>query len=265
MSIRIEEEGTDSPQTVDEARDAVARSRERISSTLDALEDRIVEKKHEIQDRVDVLRPVREQIAERPLTAVMAGLAVGALLGALGGGDDDEYTRRRSGRISGHELDDDERDELKQWRRQRRKRLRAKLSRSSVDSDWPEVSGGPGSRSRSAGRGRGWDRDSDRDGRDDRSDSRFDALKHQLLGAVTSAITTAITTRLRRMVMDNVNSAVDSAMGSSRDHRGSRDDWQERDYSQQSRSGHSADGRGEAFSGARDVRGDRHSRRESYP
>lgn len=254
MSIRIEEEGTDSPQTVDEARDAVARSRERISSTLDALEDRIVEKKHEIQDRVDVLRPVREQIAERPLTAVMAGLAVGALLGALGGGDDDEYTRRRSGRISGHELDDDERDELKQWRRQRRKRLRAKLSRSAVDSDWPELSRGRG-RSRSSGRGKA--RDYDRDGRDDRSDSRFDALKHQLLGAVTSAITTAVTTRLRRMVMENVNSAVDSAMGSSRDHRGSRDDWHDGDYS--------VDGRGEAFSGARDVRGDRHSRRESYP
>jgi len=260
MSIRIEEKGAESPQTVDEARDAVARSRERISSTLDALEDRIVEKKHEIQDRVDVLRPVREQIAERPLTAVMAGLAVGALLGALGGGDDDEYTRRRSGRISGHALDDDERDELKQWRRQRRQRLRAKVRRTSLDGEWPESGR---SRGRSGGRSRS--RQFKQEDRDDRGDSRFDALKHQLLGAITSAVTTAITTRLRRMVMDNVNSAVDSATGSSRGRQAA--DWQDRDYGAERGAGErsSRDGRERAFTGAQDVRGDRHARRETYP
>ena len=45
MSSRIEDVAVD-PQTVDEAKDAVERSRQRISTTLDALEDRIVEKKH---------------------------------------------------------------------------------------------------------------------------------------------------------------------------------------------------------------------------
>ena len=162
MSSRVEAVET-SPRTVDEARDAVERSRQRISTTLDALEDRIVEKKHEIQDRVDVLRPVREQIGQRPFTAVAVAVGVGALLGSLGGGEDEKESRSRRGR---GRLSEDDREELREWRKMRRERLEARRS-------------------------------SHEDGDD--GGSRLDALKHQLTGAVTSAISTALAAKVREM------------------------------------------------------------------
>jgi ElaB/YqjD/DUF883 family membrane-anchored ribosome-binding protein len=177
MDIRIDETAAE-PQTVDEARDAVERSRQRISSTLDQLEGRIVEKKHELQDRADVLRPVRERIAERPFTAVVVAAGVGALLGSLGGGDGDEdrskHRHARSGRVRG-EMSDSDRRELREWRKARKERLRSTLDRHRDDSS-----------------------------RDSESGSRFDGLKHQLMGAVTAAITTAVTKRVRSLAMDNI-------------------------------------------------------------
>jgi ElaB/YqjD/DUF883 family membrane-anchored ribosome-binding protein len=170
MSSRIDESAGE-PRTVDEARDAVERSRQQISSTLDRLEDRIVEKKHELQDRVDFLRPARDFIVDRPFTAIAVGIGVGALLGSLGGGHDDEHEHRRSGRVRG-ELTDRDRHELRAWRTARKDRLRAKLR-----SDH--------------------ERDSGEDG------SRFAGLRHQLMGAVTTALTTAITSRVRRFAMDS--------------------------------------------------------------
>ena len=161
------------PQTVDEAKDAVERSRQRISTTLDALEDRIVEKKHAMQDRMDVLRPVREQVTVRPLTAVAVAVGVGALLGSLGGrGDRDVGRDVKAGRegkssrsMRGRSgLSERDRAELREWRRMRRERLRNRI---------------------------GSGRDEDNGG------GRLDALKHQLAGAVTSAIGAAVTARLR--------------------------------------------------------------------
>jgi ElaB/YqjD/DUF883 family membrane-anchored ribosome-binding protein len=160
MSSRLEEIGTE-PRTVDEARSAVERSRERISNTLDALEDRIVEKKHEIQDRVDVLKPVRQQVENRPFTAVAVAVGVGALLGSLGGrGRDEDRGSRR-----GSSMKEEDRAELREWRRMRRERLEARTSRSDAAED-----AGPG---------------------------RLDALKHQLAGAVTSAIGAVVTAKVR--------------------------------------------------------------------
>jgi ElaB/YqjD/DUF883 family membrane-anchored ribosome-binding protein len=195
METKIQETAGD-PQTVDEARHAVEKSRQRISSTLDALEDRIVEKKHEIRERVDVLRPVRDQIAVRPFTAVAVAAGVGALLGSLGGSDDDEHRHSRSGRVRGRALSDDDRSELREWRKARRERLRARIST---------------------------DHDEDDDGRDT---SRFDALKHQLMGAVTTAVTTAVTKRVRRMAMDNINGLIggDDGARQREGHRGSLDE-----------------------------------------
>lgn len=162
---------TGDPRTVDEARYAVERSRERISSTLDQLEDRIVEKKHELQDRVDVLRPVRVQIIERPFTAIAVAAGVGALLGSLGGShdehehDDDRASRRR--RAEGY-LGDEDRAELREWRRARRDRLRAHSSADDAEEH----------------------------------DSRFSDLRHQLMGAVTTAIGSALTARVRDFAMN---------------------------------------------------------------
>lgn len=163
-----------SPRTVDEARDAVERSRQRISSTLDTLEDRIVEKKHELQDRADVLRPVRERIAHRPFVFVAAAIGVGALLGSLGHGsasrrDAPRGRRGRGGGTGGDILADRDRAELRRWRRARRERLRARTGEN----------------------GRHASRDDHEEG------TRLDGLKHQLMGAVTSAISAAVAARVR--------------------------------------------------------------------
>jgi hypothetical protein len=199
MSSRIDGPAGE-PRTVDEARDAVERSRQRISSTLDALEDRIVEKKHELQERVDVLRPVRDQIVERPFTALAVGLGVGALLGSIGGGgDDDGHEHHRSGRMRGG-LSDDDRRELREWRRARRERLSARGSR-------PD----------------GHERDQD-DGDSGSAGLRFDALRHQLMGAVTSAVTAAVTRKVRQYAMNSL-----SGNGGSRD-----DDRHDRDEAAES-------------------------------
>lgn len=222
----------ESPQTVDEARDAVIRSRQRISSTLDELEGRIVDTKHEIRERVDVLRPIREQIVQRPWVAVAVAAGVGAFLGSLGGDDGDSYHRRRSGRLSGRTLSEEDRRELKEWRRMRRRRLRGAA--------------------RQAGRGRDDDawHGSDRFEGDD-GDSRFDALKHQLLGALTSAVTTAVTKRVRRMALDNVGSVVDNFLGGDHEDRHSRD--HRRHFERPSHDGRGSGRRGERES-ERDVR-----------
>jgi ElaB/YqjD/DUF883 family membrane-anchored ribosome-binding protein len=180
MSSKMQEPA-DSPRTVDEARDAVEQSRQRISSTLDQLEGRIVEKKHELQDRADVLRPVRDRIVERPFTAVVVGVGVGALLGSLGGGSDTDERPRRGARRSarGSALSGDDRADLRRWRKARRERLQS-ISR--VD--------------------RGDDDSVDR-GDDDRF--HLGALKHQLMGAVTSAITAAVTSRVREFARHNIS------------------------------------------------------------
>jgi ElaB/YqjD/DUF883 family membrane-anchored ribosome-binding protein len=172
MSSRME---GSQPQTVDEARDAVVRSRQRISSTLDQLEDRIVEKKHELQEKADVLGPVRERVVARPFTAVAVAVGVGALLGSLGGGHDDSGRSSSSRSRRAHRDSvpgDDERAELRKWRRARQQRLRA--------------------RSHSARE------DAGHDGHEDGS-SRLDGLRHQLMGAVTTAIGAAITAKVRDM------------------------------------------------------------------
>jgi ElaB/YqjD/DUF883 family membrane-anchored ribosome-binding protein len=169
MSSR-EQETQGSPQTVGEARDAVERSRERISSTLDALEDRIVEKKHELKDRADVLRPVREQVLKRPFTAVAVAVAAGALLGSLGGGRTEEPRLRRGGRPTEAPVSAGDRSELRRWRRTRRERLRS-LARE------------PGGNGRHHG--------------DDEGDSAFAGLKQQLMGAAASVLTAAVTAKVR--------------------------------------------------------------------
>lgn len=164
------EEGGSAPRTVDEARDAVERSRQRISSTLDTLEDRIVEKKHELKDRADVLRPVRERIAARPFPAVAVAVGLGLLLGRLGGGSDSaELRHTRSGRLRGEALSPRDRSELRQWRRARRDRLRSMVRENGGD----------------AGR------------QDDVVGSSLDTLKHTLMGALTTAITAAVASRVR--------------------------------------------------------------------
>ncbi|MDB4948115.1 MAG: hypothetical protein JWM27_764 [Gemmatimonadetes bacterium] len=69
------------------ARSEIDRTRARMSRTLDSIEAALVRKKAQIQERLDVMGPVRE----RPLLAMGAVFGVALVLGyATGGGDADD-------------------------------------------------------------------------------------------------------------------------------------------------------------------------------
>jgi len=105
----------DSPRDVEAARAAVVDSRARISATIDELEERIVDTKESLRDRLDVARPARAIIRAAPLIVVAAAVSAGLLFGLVTGG--------RSKRGRPIELQDVDREALQRWRRQRRKRL----------------------------------------------------------------------------------------------------------------------------------------------
>jgi len=105
----------ESPRDVAEARAAVEMSRARISATIDELEERIVDKKEELRDRLDVVRPVRALVAAAPLVALGIAAGTGLLLGLASRGG-----RKRRREV---ELSEVDRDALLRWRRARRKRL----------------------------------------------------------------------------------------------------------------------------------------------
>jgi hypothetical protein len=70
----------------DAVRDEIERTRERMSSTIEQIEGALLRKKGEIQERLDVVAPVRE----RPWIFAAGVFGTGLVLGLLtGGGDDD--------------------------------------------------------------------------------------------------------------------------------------------------------------------------------
>lgn len=71
------------PRNVDEAKRVVEETRERISSTLDTLEDRIIETRDLVRDKANVLEPLRERARARPWMAVAVAAAAGLFLGTL--------------------------------------------------------------------------------------------------------------------------------------------------------------------------------------
>ena len=68
------------PRTLEEARRAVAESRERLSGTIEQIETSLVTKKDELEAKVDVLRPVKKRVRSRPLAALVVAFGVGVLL-----------------------------------------------------------------------------------------------------------------------------------------------------------------------------------------
>jgi len=73
----------------DAVRDEIERTRERMSSTIDQIEGALLRKKGEIQDKLDVVAPIRE----RPWVFAAGVFGTGLVLGLLtGGGDDDRDT-----------------------------------------------------------------------------------------------------------------------------------------------------------------------------
>ena len=94
------------PRSVDDAREAIVQTRERISATLDAIETRIDETKQQIRSRADVLRPVREQIGAAPWRALAIGAGAGLVLGLLtGGSDPDDQAEPPTRRARRHRLE----------------------------------------------------------------------------------------------------------------------------------------------------------------
>ena len=84
------------PDTVEEARLAIAVTRERMAATINAIEARVEEKKEEIKERVDVLRPLRERIREQPWITLGIIAAAGLIVGLLTGGDDREEQEQQA-------------------------------------------------------------------------------------------------------------------------------------------------------------------------
>jgi len=116
------------PTSVAEARRAIEDTRGRISETLDAIEERIQEKRHDLRNRLDVLQRVRGRIRSHVWRSLGIAFGGGLLLGLLRGGDEEKGhgMRRSTGTLSAAE-----RRELRRWRTERRERLagRARAAR----------------------------------------------------------------------------------------------------------------------------------------
>ena len=72
------------------ARMQIEQTRARMSETIDQIEGALLRKKEEVQERMDVLSPVRRKARENPLPIIGGVFAAGLILGLLTGGDDDD-------------------------------------------------------------------------------------------------------------------------------------------------------------------------------
>jgi ElaB/YqjD/DUF883 family membrane-anchored ribosome-binding protein len=104
--------------TIEEARREIEETRGRISGTLDAIEQRLREQRDELRDRLDVLRSLRQRIRSSVWPSLGIAFGAGAALGML------RRRRREARRAARHgELSAAEREELRRWRAERRRRL----------------------------------------------------------------------------------------------------------------------------------------------
>ena len=71
------------PRTVEQARRDIEESRERMADTLGEIEHRLLTKKQQIEDRMDVLRPVKERVRSKPWVSLAVAFGVGAVLWKL--------------------------------------------------------------------------------------------------------------------------------------------------------------------------------------
>ena len=72
------------------ARMQIEATRARMSDTIEQIEGALLRKKETIEERMDVMAPVRRTARENPLPAVGGVFLVGLLLGWLTGGSDDD-------------------------------------------------------------------------------------------------------------------------------------------------------------------------------
>jgi ElaB/YqjD/DUF883 family membrane-anchored ribosome-binding protein len=160
------------PQNVDEARRVVEASRLRISATLEALEDRLVEKKQALHRRLDVARPMRGFVRSRPLVGLAVAAGAGLLLGVLGGGADEGDEE---------DLGEAEVAAIRRWRRERRKRLL-----SVAEDELPSFEPPPS-----------------------RVGRLFRDMTHELAGAATALVIAALVERVRTAESEDESTAED--------------------------------------------------------
>lgn len=129
------------------ARAEIEATRNRMSGTIDEIEDVLVRKKERIQQRLDVLAPVREN----PWQSMGIALGAGVLFGLLTGGDEEraraepahDWERRaavleaRTRRLLA--IAREQEDELRSLRRKQEKKLRRRRLRERVQARLGEV------------------------------------------------------------------------------------------------------------------------------
>lgn len=162
------------PASVDDARHAIAETRDRISATLDAIEFKIERKKDELKDKADVLRPVRSRIRSSPWQALGIAAGAGLVLGLLTGGEDEEEQprgRRGARHLTGYTLDADDREALREWRAERRERMREHAEEEDAERT---------------------------ERRESASRSFVDQVKREFLSALTGAVGSGVRDRMKR-------------------------------------------------------------------
>src|SRR5690606_1880459 len=96
------------PETTEQARAHIEASRARISEKLDEIEERLVEKRVALREKLDVKKRLLNHVDEKPLRSVAIAAGVGFLLGTIG-------RRRSRGHVDAHE-----REELRELLREAR-------------------------------------------------------------------------------------------------------------------------------------------------
>lgn len=151
------------------ARAAIEQTRARMSETIDEIEEVLVRKKERLQDRLDVMAPVREN----PLAAAGVVFGAGLLLGFLTGGDGDHRASR--------DLDEDAEMRAETWERRARRLL--SIAREQEE-ELEALAGRRGTRFASAGR----DGEERMEGGEHASGGIGDELTDRITGLVTNAI-----------------------------------------------------------------------------
>ena len=75
------------------ARLQIEHTRARMSDTIDQIEQTLLRKKEDLQERMDVMAPVRRRARENPYPVIGGVFLAGLVLGLLTGGDDEEEAR----------------------------------------------------------------------------------------------------------------------------------------------------------------------------
>lgn len=179
-TVAGEPAGPEGPVVID-AKEEIRATRARISGTLDEIEGRILQKKEQIEERLDFLAPVRE----RPLRVLGAVFGAGLALGLLTGGHDEEDDID-DGDVE--EEDDEESDDLAElWEGRARRLLRIAREQEEEIDDLRARLGRRGASMALAEEG------------EDEGDSTMDRLRAYLSEHLSGLATEAVQQLLRRV------------------------------------------------------------------